>query len=198
MIENILFLGPNNSPLLRWLRKNERNIIWTDNKINPSFILENKVHFVVSYGYRYIIGGDILELLPNRVINLHISLLPFNKGADPNFWSFIENTPKGVSIHYIDEGIDTGNLLIQKEIFFDGVNSTFSTTYNVLKGEIEELFYKHWVSIKEFKISSYPQPAGGTYHKLNDKKKYMEYLKVKGWDTEISCMLEKINSKRYE
>jgi len=42
--------------------------------------------------------------------------LPYNKGSHPNFWSFIENSPKGVSIHEIDEGIDTGKLIASKKL----------------------------------------------------------------------------------
>ena len=40
------------------------------------------------------------------IVNLHISYLPFNRGSHPNYWSFVENTPKGVSIHEIDEQIE--------------------------------------------------------------------------------------------
>ncbi|MCL0081308.1 hypothetical protein M1N64_03665 [Peptococcaceae bacterium] len=50
-----------------------------------------------------------MDKFQGRAINLHISFLPWNRGADPNFWSFIENAPVGVSIHYLDEGIDTGD-----------------------------------------------------------------------------------------
>ena len=48
------------------------------------------------------------------LINLHISYLPYNRGSYPNYWSFKENTPNGVSIHHIDDGIDTGPVLVQK------------------------------------------------------------------------------------
>ncbi len=65
------------------------------------------------------------------IINLHISFLPWNRGAHPNFWSFYDDTPKGVTIHLIDEGIDTGAIIYQKEITFDRNEKTFeSNSFN--------------------------------------------------------------------
>ena len=65
---------------------------------------------------------------------MHISYLPYNRGFYLNFWSFIDNTKKGVTIHYIDEGIDTGDIIFQKEVFSN------EKTYNKLKQEIEDFF----------------------------------------------------------
>ena len=48
-----------------------------------------------------------------------MSYLPFNRGAHPNFWSFVDNTPSGVSIVEIDKGIDTGPVIYKKKIKFD-------------------------------------------------------------------------------
>ena len=45
-----------------------------------------------------------------------MSFLPYNRGSHPNFWSFIDDTPKGITIHEIDEGADTGNIVFQKKI----------------------------------------------------------------------------------
>lgn len=73
--------------------------------------------FVVSFNYRYLIPEEVLKLLPGKVINLHTSLLPYNRGSAPNFFSFLEDTPKGVTIHRVDSGLDTGDILCQKELF---------------------------------------------------------------------------------
>jgi methionyl-tRNA formyltransferase len=71
------------------------------------------VDFVVSFGYRHIISARYINALHGRLINIHISLLPWNRGADPNFWSWFDRTPKGVTIHAIDAGVDTGDVLAQ-------------------------------------------------------------------------------------
>ena len=59
----------------------------------------------------------MLDQINYRAINLHISYLPWNRGADPNLWSAV-GMPKGVTIHYINDGFDTGDILFQKAILF--------------------------------------------------------------------------------
>ena len=45
--------------------------------------------FIISFGYRHIIKEDVINKFINKIINLHISYLPYNKGADPNLWSYL-------------------------------------------------------------------------------------------------------------
>lgn len=77
------------------------------------------------------------------IINLHISYLPGNRGAHPNFWSFYDETPSRVSIHLIDTGIDTGPILFQKYVDFNQDEKAFSQTYKKLVIEIEKLFIEN-------------------------------------------------------
>jgi len=83
--------------------------------------------------------------LGNRAINLHPSLLPWNRGAHSNFWSFLEDTPKGVTIHIIDEGIDTGDILLQKKIKFDQSKETLRSSYGRLQQELQQRKLVHEV-----------------------------------------------------
>ena len=57
-----------------------------------------------------IISKKLISLPEDGFINLHNSFLPFNRGKHPYFWTFIENCPYGVTIHKVDEGIDTGEI----------------------------------------------------------------------------------------
>lgn len=58
-----------------------------------------------------------LLLLPNiGTINVHPSYLPFYKGPNPKFWIYYYGEKYGgVSIHYVDKGEDTGNILSQQQ-----------------------------------------------------------------------------------
>jgi methionyl-tRNA formyltransferase len=64
------------------------------------------------------------HIIPTRLIrtarlgflNFHPSLLPHNRGKDPNFWALIEEAPFGVTLHFIDERIDAGPIAFQREI----------------------------------------------------------------------------------
>ena len=99
-----------------------------------------KYDLILSYGYRKIINKNIIKNIKRPIINLHISYLPYNRGADPNFWSFKNNTPKGVTIHEVDEGIDTGDIIFRKKIkFFIKKDTTLRHTYFILRNEIEIL-----------------------------------------------------------
>jgi methionyl-tRNA formyltransferase len=59
----------------------------------------------------------LLRLPPLGALNVHPSLLPDNRGPDPLFWTFQRgDTETGVSIHLMDEGLDTGPLLAQERV----------------------------------------------------------------------------------
>jgi methionyl-tRNA formyltransferase len=162
---------------------------WSD-PIDELFIEQNRIEFAVSYGYRHIINPATINCLNGKIINLHISLLPWNKGADPNLWSFLEDTPKGVTIHYIDEGIDTGDIIAQKEVAFQGDQETLATTYQKLQKELFDLFKINWPLIRDERCSRLEQVHYGTFHKSFDKRKY-ENLLVYGWETPVSLIIGK-------
>jgi methionyl-tRNA formyltransferase len=182
--ESILFLGPDSSPLIVWLKECGELVVQTSEIITPDLVDKANASFLISYGYRHILKKGILEKFPAKAINLHISYLPWNRGADPNFWSFVENTPKGVTIHYLDEGIDTGDIIVQKEVEFDSQDETLATTYKKLQFEIQELFKQNWSQIKSGKCARIKQVGQGSFHKLKDKNHMLKLLTA-GWDTPI-------------
>lgn len=130
--------------------------------------------WVVSYGYRHILESKILSRLKNPAINLHISYLPFNRGAHPNYWSIKERTPSGVSIHFLDNGIDTGPILVQEKCNFK-TTDTLETSYFKLKNKIEKLFYDNFEKIINGYIKPIPQPHKGTFHSKSDLPKNISW-----------------------
>ena len=66
-----------------------------------------------------------------KIINLHIGYLPYNRGAHPNFWSFMDNTPTGVTIHEIDKNIDTGKIIYQKIVDFEFYKNYKRLTFKI-------------------------------------------------------------------
>ncbi len=189
MPQKILFLGPDDSPVLHWLKEREARVTATCDKISPAWVEENEFDFLVSYGYRHILKEDILNLVPDRAVNLHISFLPSNRGADPNLWSFVDNTPKGVTIHYMDSGIDTGDIIAQKEVFFESNEETLGTSYQMLQEEIQQLFYRNWDLIKQMKNDRQPQAGPGSFHRKKDKDGLMYLFEKDGWNTRVSQLV---------
>ena len=111
-----LFLGYNRkkTKLIKLLEAKGYKVTNINRKISFSDIDNNNLY--ISFGYRKIISKKIIQRAKRPIINLHLSFLPFNRGAHPNFWSFIEDTPSGVSIHEIDDGVDTGPIIFQKKL----------------------------------------------------------------------------------
>ena len=96
------------------------------------------------------IKNSVLRKAKRPILNLHMSYLPYNKGAHPNFWSFYDNTKKGLTMHEIDKSLDTGPIVYQKEIklnIFKNKKISFKKTYNILFLELEKLFIKNFTSI---------------------------------------------------
>jgi len=145
--------------------------------------------FVISYGYRHILTKPIIDSSKAPIINLHISYLPWNRGAHPNFWSFFDCTPSGVSIHLVDEGIDTGPILFQRYVNFEKDQVTFSQTYKQLKQEIESLFKENINQIISGEYKPMPQRRNGSHHKVADLTS--EFL---GWDSNIQDEVQRLDS----
>ena len=146
--------------------------------------LEDSGAAIGLHGYRHVLRPPVLDRFPRRAVNLHISYLPWNRGADPNLWSFIDNTPKGVSIHYLDAGIDTGDLIAQKAVEF-GAGETLRTSYVRLQNEIAQLLAVHWGRIRDGSCDAVHQVGTGSFHRTSDREKIAHLLSL-GWDTPVA------------
>jgi Formyl transferase len=160
--------------------------------------------FVVSFGYRKIIPAFKIEEFQGRIINIHMSLLPWNRGAHPNFWSWFDCTPKGVTIHRINKDLDKGEVLAQRRVYTSefryGENATLRSTYDDLVVAACGLFDRTWpqiinrtidpvrdydVPVHDFEIES-----PGSYHKHDQINRFERILHIPGlpdfWDRAVS------------
>ena len=136
--------------------------------------------FVVSYGYGHILKRNVIEGFGCPIFNLHISYLPYNRGAHPNFWSFYKSTPAGVTIHLIDDGVDTGPIVSQRYVNFREEDDTFVKTYAVLIKEIENLFLDCIESLLADEWVAKEQIGMGTHHYVKDLPSNFS-----GWNSNI-------------
>jgi hypothetical protein len=143
-----------------------------------------EIDFVVSFGYRYIIPQRWIDFYRGRMVNIHISLLPWNRGSDPNFWSWFDRTPKGVSIHAIDEGIDTGELIAQREVTGFTPDDTLQTSYSKLVHTASDLFATEWLRIRVMEWEPLLVSGRGSYHEVADKEEWVKKLPL-GWHTPV-------------
>lgn len=186
----LLLTGNHNAlSLYNWLSEQCTVHVYSK-KMDLAFIRELGVELIISYNYNYIIGREIIDYMKGKIINLHISYLPWNRGSSPNIWSFIENTPKGVTIHQIDEGLDTGKILFQKECWFEPEKETFASTYRQLNETVFELFKENWNRIRNGEYELHEQKGQGSYHTMKDLQKLKQSIEFE-WSDNIAKFLRK-------
>lgn len=82
----------------------------------------HKIDLVVLAGYLKILSSDIIKAYPKKIINIHPSLIPkyCGKGyyGERVHQKVLENKEKitGATVHYVDEGIDTGDIIRQEQV----------------------------------------------------------------------------------
>jgi phosphoribosylglycinamide formyltransferase-1 len=85
--------------------------------VMATWLEEHGVELVVLAGYMQILTPPFLDRFPGRIVNVHPSLLPAFPGAhaiDDALAAGVETT--GVTVHYVDEGVDTGPVIAQEPV----------------------------------------------------------------------------------
>lgn len=131
-------------------------------------ITKLEADLALSVLFGYILQPEFIGLFPEGVVNLHPSFLPYNRGAYPNVWSIVDGTPAGATLHYIDPGIDTGDIINQRKVTIEPVD-TGESLYRKLEKACVELFSETWPLIRNRKAPRTPQVISqGTYHRSED------------------------------
>ncbi|KFZ42461.1 phosphoribosylglycinamide formyltransferase [Anoxybacillus flavithermus] len=81
---------------------------------------QKEIDLVVLAGYMRLIGPTLLQAYPNKMINIHPSLLPAFPGKDAIGQAYRYGVKvTGVTVHYVDEGMDTGPIIAQRALYID-------------------------------------------------------------------------------
>lgn len=191
----VLYLTNNRNALelFGWISDRCTAEIYSD-RLTVEYLSAVTPELVVSYNYRYIITPECIEYVHGRIINMHISLLPWNRGSSPNIWSFIDDTPKGVTIHMLSGELDKGDILYQEEAVFDLARETFETTYEKLNERIVALFKRNWDCFLtgEYYGNAREQEGEGSYHGNADLEKLRKELDF-AWTDNIEIFLNRCN-----
>jgi methionyl-tRNA formyltransferase len=137
-------------------------------------VSEVEPEYLVSVGYDHLVPEEVLAVPAGGAVNLHPALLPHNRGKSPNVWSIVEDTPAGVTLHYMDADIDTGGMIAQRRVETD-----FSDTGKDLHRRLEraqyDLFVDTWPDLEAGTVESTPQDeSAGTYHTVAEFEKLCE------------------------
>lgn len=173
-----LYNNPCAEELFQWLREKGNETVLCSERFEAGWCTTQEFELAVSYTYRHILKSDQIHALNGNVVNLHNSYLPWNRGADPNIWSLIDGTPRGVSLHFVDERLDKGNIIAQRFVI-GGCNETFESSYWNLDRAAKELFkeafqfYPYWQEMQKIAVGK------GNYHSVKDgaeiKKSIISY-----------------------
>lgn len=132
-----------------------------------AWLKAHEPQWLVSVLFGYILTPEVLAVPAYGSVNLHPAFLPYNRGAYPNVWSIVDRTPAGVTLHFLDAGVDTGDIIAQREVPVNPAD-TGASLYARLEGASLSLFQDHWGSLMTNSVKRKPQPEGGTSHRVSD------------------------------
>lgn len=111
-----------------------------------------------------IVSAEILSIAGSGFINTHPSLLPYARGKNYNFWTLVECSPFGVSMHFVEEGIDCGDIVAQKEIKYSWEDNGGSL-FRAAKKAMIDLFKENFGRLTDLNFNAERQNLSeGTFH----------------------------------
>lgn len=168
-------------PVMEPLRVNDPNFVQSLQELLPDIIV------VAAYGQ--ILKRQLLALPPLGCVNVHASLLPSYRGADPIRWALLAGEKEsGVSLMLMDEGIDTGPLLAQRRIQVEECDTYSSLLYKlgILGGNMVREILPLWA-----KGALTPVPQEGEVSYAPVIKKEMARL---SWEKEARIIVNQIRA----
>jgi methionyl-tRNA formyltransferase len=129
---------------------------------------EMSLDLIILAWWPYIIKKSVMQIPRIGCLNFHPSYLPYNRGKHYNFWTIVEDTPFGVTLHFVDKGIDSGDIAFQS-VIEKSWEDTGETLYNKAQKEIVRLFKEKFPEIKNGRIPRRSQDLSkGSFHKSEE------------------------------
>jgi len=164
-------------------RVREPEFIYELKSMNPDAIV------VVAYGQ--ILPPDIIHLPQYGCLNIHASLLPLYRGAAPINMALINGDKKtGITIMLMDEGMDTGPILLQKQVDIsdDDTAGTLSRKLSETGGDI---LIRALQGLKTQSLNPFMQPQGATTAPIMKKSDgFIQWTKSA---EELDCFIRGMN-----
>lgn len=115
----------------------------------------------------YILAPEFLSSFGRGVVNLHTGWLPFNRGAHPNVWSIVKQKPAGVTLHWMDARVDTGDIIARKQVEVSA-EDTGKSLYHKLETAALALLEQTWPTIEAGRAPRERQSGESTSHRVRD------------------------------
>ena len=150
--------------------------------INDMSTIDNiraeKPDVILSIYFDQIIKKDMLKIPSFGILNVHLSMLPKYRGVKPVFWVLKNNeSTTGITIHMMEEGLDTGDIFAQRE-----VEISPDDTVDSLSEKMSEIGSKLLIdTVNSINSNSYTLKkqnlASGSYYSQPTRKDLLEFIK---------------------
>jgi methionyl-tRNA formyltransferase len=140
--------------------------------------------FIVSFQYDRILKPPLLETPRIASVNVHYSPLPRLRGCFPTKWAIIHDEPSGVTLHYINPGIDAGDIIDQTIVELSE-QETDQSLYAKLETAAKTLF-RHYVPAlarRQLPRGTAQEDAHASYH-----PKQIPFDGIIDWSWEAPCV----------
>ena len=133
-----------------------------------ALLRELDLDLVLGVHFPYIVPPEVLALPRAGVLNLHPAYLPYNRGWHTPSWAILDGTPYGATLHLMDEGVDTGPIVHQRQLDVSPGDTADTLYARVLALELEVL-REAWPRLVALELDPRAQdPDAGTAHKPAD------------------------------
>lgn len=127
-------------------------------------LAQGNLDLILSIHFPYLVTEKVLPLAKQGVLNLHPSYLPWNRGWHTPTWGILDNTPAGGTLHFMDEGIDTGDIIHQVRATCEPWDTADSLYAKILAAEYQA-FVEEWPRFRAGESVRRPQaPLAGSSH----------------------------------
>ncbi|MGH8491016.1 MAG: formyltransferase family protein [Gammaproteobacteria bacterium] len=130
---------------------------------DTALLTELGVDYLLSVHFPYKFPSALLRAPAIGCLNLHPAWLPFNRGWHTPSWAIYEKTPYGATLHWIDAGIDSGDIAIRRRLDVKPSDTAHSLYQRVL--QLEQALLSEAVPLMiEKRLPRLPQERGGSAH----------------------------------
>jgi methionyl-tRNA formyltransferase len=156
-------------------------------KISKRYLIDNEINYIICFGYGQHLDKEVFSMVP--CINIHTGYLLRNNGPYSYIWDCIDNTPCGVSIHYISNECNIGDIIAQKKVFL-GDRIILRNLSATIFSECKKLFEDEWPRIRSGMASRVKQKGKVIHHTLQEQK-LIEclYENKRNTETELFCVM---------
>lgn len=198
--------GKNKAEKLKQAFPDAAVISWSEFKSS-----DQKFDLGILAWWPFILKADQITRAATGYLNFHPSFLPYGRGKNPNFWALVDQTPFGVTLQWVDETIDGGDIAFQREIE-TGWLDTGKTLYEKALAEIVELFRENFQQIVTGDIPRRPQPEGFVTHYMKEldpasaldlnksviTRDLLNLLRARTFPPHAACHFTDENGEKYE